>query len=297
MYGVFFMEIRILEYFLAVCREQTISGAASALHLTQPTLTRQLRELEDNLGVQLLIRSKKGISLTDEGMLLRKRAEEIVDLVNKTKEELLSNDDNLSGDIFIGTGESDTLSCIIEIAKEFQDTYPNIKFNIDSGDYIDVLYKLDQGLIDFGVIFGKVDKEKYNYITLPIKNHWGLVVKKNEELAKKEYVTFDDIKDLPLIVSRQSYKNNELKEIFKNQKNINIVNTHNLVFNAIIMQRKNMGYIFTLNKIINENDKDLKFIPYYPLHEIEINLIWKKYQFFSKPSKKFLDKIKDLTKD
>lgn len=167
------MEIRVLQYFLAVAREESISGAAEYLHLTQPTLSRQLKDLEDELGKQLLIRGNRKITLTEEGMLLRKRAEEIVNLVRKTESEVKYTDDIITGDIYIGAGETENLRPIIKTVKTLQEKFPGICVHIVSGDSMDILEQINKGLLDFGVLLGNVNKETYQYIHLPMEDTWG----------------------------------------------------------------------------------------------------------------------------
>ena len=158
------MELRVLQYFLAVAREQNISAAAQSLHLTQPTLSRQLKELEEELGKQLMIRGNRKITLTEDGMLLRKRAEEILELVNRTEREVMQSDDTVSGDIYIGTGETDGVRQIARTAHHLREDYSGIHFHIVSGDAVDVCERLDKGLLDFGVLLGDIDKIKYRYL-------------------------------------------------------------------------------------------------------------------------------------
>ncbi len=182
------MEIRVLKYFLATAREGSITGAANSLHLTQPTLTRQLQDLEKELKQKLFIRGKHNITLTPEGMILRKRAQEIVDMVEKTEAEFKSINDTVSGDIYIGGGETDSMKYIAEIIKEIQTDYPNIKFHIQSGNAEDVTEKLDKGLLDFGILIQPVDLSKYEHLALPEKDIWGVIMRKDSPLAKKKYV-------------------------------------------------------------------------------------------------------------
>ena len=200
------MEIRVLKYFLAVAREGSITGAANSLHLTQPTLTRQLQDLEKELKQKLLVRGKHKVTLTPEGMILRKRAEEIVDMVEKTEAEFLSLNETISGDIYIGGGESDCMKHIAGIIKEIQEDYPQIKFHIFSGNAEDVTEKLDKGLLDFGVLIQPVDLSKYDNMPLPDKDVWGVIMRKDSPLAQKDYIELDDLKNLPLINSRQAMR-------------------------------------------------------------------------------------------
>lgn len=292
------MELRVLKYFLAVAREGSITGAANSLHLTQPTLTRQLQDLEKELKQKLLIRGKYKVTLTPEGMILRKRAQEIVDLVEKTQSEL-SISDTISGDIYIGGGESDCMKHIAHIIKEIQKDYPDIKFHIYSGNAEDVTEKLDKGLLDFGVLIQPVDLSKYDTITLPDKDIWGVVMRKNSKLAKKDYIELEDLKNLPLINSRQAMRKlngkNEFIEWFQGEfENLNTVATINLVYNAAVMVKAGIGYAITLDKLVDtSSESTLCFKPLKPKLESALDIVWKKYQVFSPAAKLFLDKLKE----
>ena len=189
------MELRVLQYFLAVAREQNISAAAQSLHLTQPTLSRQLRELEEALGKQLMIRGNRKITLTEEGMLLRKRAEEILELADRTEKEIMQSADTVSGDIYIGTGETDGVRQIARTAHQLQQSYPGIHFHIVSGDAVDVCERLDKGLLDFGVLLGDMDKAKYHYLELPMKDTWGVLMRRDSPLAGQDAVSPRDLWD------------------------------------------------------------------------------------------------------
>ena len=287
------MEFRVLNYFITVAREQNISNAAKTLHITQPTLSRQLQDLEAELGKTLFIRGKRKITLTEEGMLLRKRAEEIINLVKKTEKEISLSSEIIGGDIYIGTGESDSIRIIADIILRLQKKYPNIHYHISSGDSFDVMENLDKGLIDFGILIGNIDKTKYNYITLPIKDIWGVLMRKDSPLSKKEFITPKDLKDKPLILSRQVDANSNLFNWFKSDlSNLNIIATYNLVYNASILVDKGLGYALILDKLVNVTDTTkLCFKPLSPKLDLEINIVWKKYQIFSKASQKFLDEL------
>ena len=197
------MELRVLKYFLTVAREGSITGAANSLHLTQPTLTRQIQELEKELGQKLLVRGKYKVTLTPEGMILRKRAQEIVDMVEKTEAEFQAITDTISGEIYIGGGESDCMKYIAEIIKEIQADYPDIKFHISSGNAEDVTEKLDKGLLDFGLIIQPADISKYGSVILPNKDTWGIIMNRESELASKKAIKREDLRGKPLIISKQ----------------------------------------------------------------------------------------------
>lgn len=293
------MEFRVLRYFLTVAREGSITGAANSLHLTQPTLSRQLQDLEKELGQTLLIRGKHKITLTPEGMILRKRAEEIVDMVEKTEAEFNSISDVIGGDIYIGSGETDSMKYIARVMKDIQQEYPNVKFHVYSGNAEDVIEKLDKGLLDFGVLIQPIDLSKYDNITLPEKDLWGVLMLKSSPLAKKEFVTLEDLASVPILASRQMSKKYSAESGFLDWfgdafEHLNIAVTYNLVYNAAIMVKAGIGYAVTLDKLVNTTgDSDLCFRPLKPKLESGLDIVWKKYQVFSPAAKLFLDKLSE----
>ena len=293
------MELRVLQYFLAVAREQSIIRAAESLHLSQPTLSTQIKNMEEELGRRLLIRGTKGsrkVTLTEEGMILRKRAEEIMDLVEKTEKEILLADDILMGDIYIGTGETDAVREIAKAAKNLQDSHPGVHFHISSGNAVYVTEQLDKGLIDFGIMLGPVDLTKYNALKMKNKDIWGVLMRRDSPLAQKETVSPEDLLDKPLILSQQEDKGGSFSQWMKQDiSDLNIVATYNLLFNASLMVEEGFGYAVGLDKIINTGgDSPLCFRPLYPVLENEISIIWKKYQIFSKPAGKFISILKEM---
>ena len=282
------MELRVLRYFLAVAREESISDAAEFLHITQPTLSRQLMDLEEELGKQLLIRGKRNrkIMLTEDGMRLRKRAEEIVALTDKTEAEFLAADDAVSGDVYIGCGESDAMRIIAKTAVKLRQDYPDIHFHLYSGNAEDVSERMEKGLLDFGIFITSANIDKYDYLKLPAYDTWGLIMRKSDKLAAKDFITPQDLQGLPLIMSRQALVQEDISRWGKKQiQDLNVVATYNLVYNAAIM---------TLDKLANTgSDSDLCFRPLKPELRINLNLVWKKYQIFSKASQKFLEYLKN----
>jgi len=284
------MELRVLQYFLAVAREESISGAAEFLYLSQPTLSRQLKELENELGKQLFIRGNRKITLTEEGMLLRKRAEEIVELVKKTEDEISASEDMLAGNITIGAGETDGNRFLIKAINDLRRDYPLVHFHIISGDRVTITEAIDRGLIDFGLVFGNVDFTKYDMMPIPYKDTWGVLMRRDDPLARKEAVTAEDLTDKPLIISRQAFQNLEFKNFFHcEQDQLNIVATYNLLFNGALMVDEGIGYAIGFDKLINvSGDSSLCFRPLSPRIEAGMSIVWKKYQMFSKPAQKFL---------
>ena len=288
------MELRVLQYFLAVAREQNISAAAQSLHLTQPTLSRQLKELEEELGKQLMVRGSRKIVLTEEGMLLRKRAEEILDLVGRTEKEIAQSDDTVSGDIYIGTGETDGMRQIARTAKQLQEHSPGIHFHIVSGDAVDVCERLDKGLLDFGVLLGDIDKIKYHYLELPMKDTWGILMRRDSPLAQQERILPQDLWDKPLILSRPvDNKSGLYRWLGREPEQLHTVATYNLIYNASLMVDEGMGYAFTLDKLVNTRGSQLCFRTLEPKLELGMYLVWKKSQIFSKAAELFLERLRE----
>ncbi len=287
------MDIRVLQYFLAVAREESITRAAETLHMTQPPLSRQLKDLEDEVGKPLLIRGSKKITLTEDGMLLRKRAEEVVALMEKTKAELTSSDENISGEIYMGSGETEAVSTIAKVAKNLQEQYPLIRYHIYSGDAEHITERLDKGLIDFGLLVEPFDIEKYDFIRLPVKDTWGVLMRKNSPLAEKESICARDLWDKPLIISHQTSISKEMIAwLQKDISQLNIVATYDLIYNASRFVKMGFGYAITLDKLINTSgDSNLCFRPLYPISEAGLCIVWKKYQVFSRVAEQFLKKI------
>ncbi|WP_297296180.1 LysR family transcriptional regulator [uncultured Brachyspira sp.] len=291
------MEIRALKYFLIAVREGNITKAAKYLNLTQPNLSRQINMLERDIGHKLFERKHNNIELTPEGILLKKRAEEIIDMIEKTRAEFNFTDELIAGDIFIGAGETWAMSLLASIMKDIQETYPHIRYNIYSGNFHDITEKLDKGLLDFGVLIDPADLSKYDYLKIPAKDTWGVIMRKDSKLAKKKYITKTDLLDLPLIMSRQAIENklsdNDFIRWFGDSFNkLNIAATYNLLYNALIMVREGMGYALSLDKLIdNMHNENICFIPLKPKLESGLNIVWKKNQEFSRASKIFLDRI------
>lgn len=290
------MELRVLEYFLAVAREQSISSAADSLHLSQPTLSRQLKDMEDEFGKQLFIRGNRKITLTEEGIMLRKRAEEILDLVHKTKKELSTSDDIVAGDIYIGTGESEGVRLLIKAGIELQKEHPDIHIHIVSGDSIDLTEQLDKGLFDFTVLWNPADLSSYEYLELPSCDTISLLMPSDCELADKDEVPFADLDGHPLIVSRQQLRYNIFAPITEGEGiHLNIVGTYNLLYNASLMVEEGMGYAIGFDHIIDtDGSRNLVCRPLVPKIELRMNLVWKKYQVFTKAAELYLEKLQEM---
>ncbi len=293
------MEIRVLRYFLAVAREGNITGAANFLHLTQPTLSRQIHDLEEELGQQLLIRKSHRVTLTPEGVLLRKRAEEIVAMVDKTEAEFTAMENTVGGDIYIGGGETRAIRLIAEIARDLRESYPGIHYHLYSGNAQDVTERLDKGLLDFGLLIQPADLAKYDSINLPYRDVWGVLMRKESPLAEKPFIEKKDLRGIPLICSRQVLAPRQTGNGFfgwfgSDFEKLNIVTTYNLVYNAAIMVEAGVGYAVTLDHLADTSENSgLCFRPLRPKLEAGLNIIWKKYQVFSPAAELFLARLKE----
>ncbi|MCD7735926.1 MAG: LysR family transcriptional regulator [Lachnospiraceae bacterium] len=291
------MDLRVLRYFLTVVREESISGAAEALHLTQPTLSRQLKDLEEEFGAQLFIRGNRSqkISLTEKGMLLRRRAEELIELADKTQEEMLLQDTEIGGDLNIGGGESAGMRLIARAASDLKKSYPNIRFHLFSGNAEDVKERLERGLLDFGVFIGPSSLETYHTLRRPETDSWGLLVREDSPFAQNDSIKPDMLEGIPLIVSRQERAVRSLGEwIGIAPEKLNIVATYNLLFNASLLVESGLGYALCLGGIINTSNTSLRFVPLDLSDVLHLSLAWKKYQTLSKPAEVFLKRMREL---
>ena len=293
------MELRVLRYFLTIVRKGSITHAANSLHITQPTLSRQIRDLEEELGQKLFTRSNYSMILTPEGMVLKKRAEEIIALVDKAEAEFYSMGNEVSGDIYIGGGETKSMKAIADIMKKLQTSCPSINYHLYSGNSEDVTERLDKGLLDFGILIQPADIAKYDYINLPTKDTWGVIMRKDSPLAHKETIRKEDLLELPLICSRQAimrkWTNNEFTAWFGNDfEKLHIVSTFNLVYNASIMAEAGIGYVIAFDKIVTTTaNSSLCFKPLEPRLESGMAIVWKKDQVFSRPAELFLKTLRE----
>ncbi|OXS78733.1 LysR family transcriptional regulator [Domibacillus enclensis] len=288
------MDIRLLRYFIAVANQRSISAAAKHLHISQPTLSRQLSDLEDKLGTSLFIRGNRTITLTNEGMFLLTKAKEIVELVDKTKANFNQTEELISGEIYIGGGETEAMHVIAETLKELLKEYPAIQFHLYSGNADDIMDKLDSGWLDFGIVIEPTDKQKYHYMHLPAEDVWGVLMRKDSPLAQKPSIQPADLLDKPLIISRQTTVDNELSGWFgQDVQDLRIAGTYNLLYNAARMVENDLGYALCLDKLINTSgDSKLCFKPLHPKLHAELNIIWKKHQVFSTAAGTFLEQIR-----
>ena len=290
------MELRELKYFLAIAKAQSISKAAEALFVTQPNLSRQMQNLEKEIGKQLFIRGTKKISLTEAGRLLLKRATEIVELYERTESELYAPTTDINGDIYIGGGESYAMGLIAKAARAVQSEHPAVKFHLFSGDSATISERLDKGLIDFGIFIEPFDSSKYERMRLPLHDTWGVLMRKDSPLADKPYITPQDLWDKPLIRSRQSIGKNKVNDWFgKSSDELNIVATGNLLYNMSLLVEQGLGYAVGLDKIINTaGDSDLCFRPLCPELISHLDIAWKKNQTFPKCTEIFLERLGEI---
>lgn len=287
------MELRVLRYYLAVAREQNITAAAERLHVTQPTLSKQLMDLEYELGKQLFIRGKRKITLTQEGEFLRQRAQEIVELSDKTELAFKSGDDTVIGDIHIGCGETEGMRTLIKVMKELNNDYPDIHYHLYSGNDEDVSERLNKGLVDFGLFVGHTNLDRYDYIRLPQSDTWGLLLRNDNRLATQATITPDDIKGERILCSRQALTSNELSGwLGEDFGKLNIVSTHNLIYNAMLMVEEGLGSALTIDGLVNTSDRNLVFIPFEPSLKADLLVAWKKHQVFSKAAEIFLEYLR-----
>lgn len=288
------MDIRVLKYFLAVAQEENITKAAETLHTTQPNLSRQLNQLEQEVGKKLFISKNRKIILTEEGLFLRKRAQEIVGLTDRTEIELALYGENTSGDLYIGAVETNAMRFIGETIVKIQQANPNIRFHFHSESTLEIAEFLDKGLFDFGIVVEPIDFKKYDYIKLPIKDTWGILMHKDSPLSKLDSITPKDIKDKPILFAEQQSETNLLSGwLGESMKNINNIGSFNLITTPAMLIEKGLGYVFTFDKLVNTSNTDLIFKPLNPLFETSLFLIWKKYQILTKPAKLLLEELKN----
>ena len=289
------MEVRVLRYFLEIARAGNMSRAAETLHVSQPTLSKQIKELEGELGKKLFHRGSTSLTLTEEGMLLRKRAEDILEMADKTLAEFKSLDEINGGDIHIGCAESNGIVHFIRIIKSMRETYPRIRYHFYSSGTDAVNERLDRGLLDFAIIVQEVDLSKYNYLRVPASDQWGLIMRKDSPLAEHSCIHLNDLMDIPLILSRQAMGEEMPKWFGEMQDKLNIVATYDLLFNTSVMVREGLGYVLGFDGLVNTGpDSDLCFLPLEPALTSPMHIIWKKYQVFSPVASLLLDELKKM---
>lgn len=286
------MELRVLNYFLMVAREENITRAAEILHITQPTLSRQIAQLEKELGVKLFQRSNHNIILTDDGMLLKRRAQEFMLLAEKTKKDF-SSDDEISGVVSIGSGELKSMQFLSEMITSFRSKYPHVSFEIYSGDSDHIKERIDHGLLDIGLLLEPVDIGKYDFMRTNVQEEWNALVSENSPLAKKDVLTPQDFDGIPLILARRELAKNHIYNwLGEYADENNIIANGNLLYNIAIIAKNTMSSIIAIK--LDCEYKDLKYIPLSPKLVSGTVLIWKKTQTFSKAAEAFIKHLKEM---
>ena len=289
------MEIRTLRYFLAVAREENMTRAAEQLHVTQPTLSKTLKALENELGKKLFTRHSFSIRLTDEGVLLRNRAEDLVSMADKITQEFVTLDDITGGDIYLGLAESYQIRLLARAIKEFQKQYPELHYHITSGDTEQVTEKLDKGLLDFAVLVETPDSAKYEALIFPHMDVWGLVFPADDPLEKKKTITVDDLIGLPLFCSEQSWRNDLPRWCGDRMKELRLEGSFRLSYNGSMFAREGLGYLLTFDRLIDtSSDSGLVFRPLSPMLENKLYLVWKKYQMLSPIAERLLKHLQKM---
>ena len=287
------MEIRVLRYFLAIASEKNITRAAELLHITQPALSRAMIELEGEIGKALFVREKKQMKLTEEGQLLRKRALEIIQLVEKTESEISSIDDGLEGDIRIGCGESEALDLVVKVIAAFEKQHPNVCYHFFTSTASETMKRLNHGLLDIGVVHGDVDFNSYEVLRMPIYDTWGVLLRTDDALAVKESISAEDLRGAPLIVSRRSINNGELLRWFRCSINqLNIRASYDLLHNAAFLVAEGVGYVLCLDNVANLScAPGICFRPLSPQLDVPLSIIWKKQQVMIPAVKNFISTL------
>ena len=288
------MELRVLKYFLMVAREENITKAAALLHVTQPTLSRQLMQLEEELGVKLFHRSRHSIILTEDGMLLKRRAQELVSLSDKTIQELSHKDYMLSGEISIGCGETKSMSFLSNHIRDFRQLHPLVQFNIHSAIADDIKERIERGILDIGLLTEPVNIGKYEFVRMPQKERWGILTRRDSALAEKDSICPEDLMGIPLLMVRRELVKNELANWFGDYyEQIQIASAYNLIINAAAMVKSGVGVALCFDLGTNYYD-DLRFVPLTPVLETGSVLVWKKNQAMSKAITQFIQSIRNL---
>ena len=283
------MDIRLMQYYLAVVREGTISAAAEALHVSQSALSRQIKDLEEELGVTLFTRGSRRITLTEEGMILRRRAEEMLQLMQLTEAELTQTRDTVTGEIRIGAGESHAFHFLSRAAGRLMREHPGVRVHVVSGDTADLMDQLGNGLLDFALIFSEFDRTLYHSLVLPQEDRFGVLIRRDSALAHKDTVTLDDLIGKPLLISRAADGQQWTGE---KTQSMNVVGTYNLIYNASLMVEDGLGYALCFDRLINvSGDSVLCFRPLTPEVTVQGTLIWKRYQVLSPAVRLFVEQL------
>ncbi|MFC6323576.1 LysR family transcriptional regulator [Companilactobacillus baiquanensis] len=289
------MELRVLKYFVAVAREENITRAAERLNITQPTLSRQLKQLEDELEVKLFDRNKHKIALTNDGLLLRRRAQEIIDLSEKTKNEVSHNNEELSGEIAIGCGELRSVDTLAKIIKSFQELHPDVSFNIFSGNSENIKSLMNQGLLELGLLMEPVQIDRFDFVRMDIDEKWGILVKDSSPLANLEFATAADIKNYPLILPGRREINHEIMNWLNiDPDDVKVVSRYNLLYNSSKLVQNDVGVAICLK--LDDHYEGLTFVPLQESPILNSVLVWSSGQVFSKTTSAFIEFVKRYLK-
>ncbi len=282
------MELRVLNYFLTIAREENFTRAARQLHVTQPTLSRQIADLEQELGVKLFVRSNHNIILTEDGMILKRRAQEILSLADKTKRDFLQKDEALSGTISIGSGEFRSTEYLAKIIAGFRRKYPNVTYEIYSGNANNIRDYIERGHLDIGLMSEPIDMRKYNFVNMPIKEQWGLFAPVDSPLSEKESISPEDLKGMSIVTATGDFNQSRIgKWLVDCREQVEIAATANLPYNEAVLVKENIGVMLSIN--LNCTYENLRFIPLRPALEVSTALAWKKEQIFSATTSAFID--------
>lgn len=288
------MELRTMKYFLAVAREENMTKAAELLHVTQPTLSKALRALEEELGKKLFERHSFSISLTSEGILLRNRAEDLLTMADKIEKEFLSLDDVTGGNLYFGLAESYQIRYLAREIKTFKKSCPGLQYHITSGDTEQVTEKLDKGLLDFAVLCDLPDTRKYNFVEFPEGDIWGLVLPEDAPLAKKESIKASDLEGLPLFTSVQGWEGDIRQWAGEKYASLRLEGSFRLAYNASMFVKEGLGCALTFAKLVDTSPgSGLVFRPLDPVFETKLYLIWNKYQAFTPIAERFLSQVRE----
>ncbi len=288
------MEIRTLRYFLAAAREENMTRAAEILHVTQPTLSKALKSLEDELGKKLFTRHSFSISLTEEGILLRERAEDLISMADRIEKEFLSLDDITGGELYFGLAESFQIRYLARELCILKEQYPGLNYHITSGDTEQVTEKLDKGLLDFAVICDTPDTKKYESLLFPETDIWGLIMPKDSPLAGKKSIRIDDLAGLPIFTSEQGWNGDIRSWAGERFSELHLEGSFRLSYNASMFVREGLGFQLTFRNLVDVSPQSsLVFRPLYPELESKLYLIWNRYQTFTPIAERLLKQIKE----
>lgn len=282
------MELRVLNYFLAIAREENFTKAAHQLHITQPTLSRQIAQLEEELGVELFKRSNHNIVLTEDGIILKRRAQELLTLADKTKQDFLYKEENLEGVISIGSGEFQSTRYLTECIAAFSEKHPLVRYEFYSGNTRNICDNIERGLLDIGLMFEPIDIHKFEFINMPIDEKWGILVKKDSPLANKNFIEPKDLINVPLILPDGNFQESSISKWFGEYNDqIEVIAKGNLQYNEALLAESNVGVVVGIK--LNNNYEKLCFVPLYPQLKHTTALAWKKDEIFPSATTAFIE--------